>query len=121
MATHLGWLCLMWSRSSGSLHLFSIKFRYSVPKGPISATPDLKNVQNSLNLARECLAEECEERLSGLFLCQRGTPQPNTRFENEATEETESWTMSSDALFSLLSPVQNILLPKQHSTAWHCE
>jgi hypothetical protein len=30
---------------------------------------------------------------------QRGQPQPNTRFEQEATEETERWTMSSDALF----------------------
>jgi hypothetical protein len=27
--------------------------------------------------------------------------------------------MSSDALFSLFSPVQNILFQNQHSTAWH--
>ena len=49
---------------------------------------------------------------------QRGQPQPNTRFEQEATEETERWTMSSDALFSLFSPVQNILFQNQHFTAW---
>jgi hypothetical protein len=49
---------------------------------------------------------------------QRGKPQPNTRFEQEATEETERWTMSSDALFSLFSPVQNILFQNQHFTAW---
>jgi hypothetical protein len=28
--------------------------------------------------------------------------------------------MSSDALFSLFSPVQNILFQEQHCTAWHC-
>ena len=50
---------------------------------------------------------------------QRGQPQPNTRFEQEATEETERWTMSSAALFSLLSPVQNILFQRSNSTAWH--
>jgi hypothetical protein len=50
---------------------------------------------------------------------QRGQPQPNTRFEQEATEETERWTMSSDALFSLLSPVQSILFQRSNSTTWH--
>jgi hypothetical protein len=50
---------------------------------------------------------------------QRGQPQPNTRFEQEATEETERWTMSSDALFSLFSPVQSILFQRSNSTAWH--
>jgi hypothetical protein len=38
-------------------------------------------------------------------------------FEQKATEETERWTMSSDALFSLFSPVQTVLFPKQHSPA----
>jgi hypothetical protein len=50
---------------------------------------------------------------------QRGQPQPNTRFEQEATEETERWTMSSDALFSLFSPVPSILFQRSNSTAWH--
>jgi hypothetical protein len=58
---------------------------------------------------------------TGIFAQRRRSaePQPNIHFEQEeATEETEGWTISSDSLFSLFSPVQKILFQKQNSTAW---
>jgi hypothetical protein len=51
----------------------------------------------------------------------RGKPQPNTRFEQEATEETERWTMSSDALFSLFSPVQNMARQRNNCPFFTCD
>jgi hypothetical protein len=41
-------------------------------------------------------------------------PQPKTPFEQEAAKATKEWTIKSNSLFPLFSPVQKNLRKKQY-------